>query len=64
MFQLDKDRPAAKTLWPEAKGVSRRILSDTSTGVLLGDYVYRAKAGGDFVCLKAATGQESGRPVP
>ena len=58
MFQLDKDRPAAKTLWPEAKGVSRRILSDTSTGVLLGDYVYSAKAGGDFVCLKAATGQE------
>jgi outer membrane protein assembly factor BamB len=26
--------------------------------VLLGDYVYSAKAGGDFVCLKAATGQE------
>jgi outer membrane protein assembly factor BamB len=58
MFQLDKDRPAAKTLWPEAKGVSRRILSDTSTGLLLGDYVYSAKTGGDFVCLKAATGEE------
>ena len=58
MFQLDKDRPAAKTLWPESKGVSRRILSDTSTGLLLGDYVYSAKAGGDFLCLKAATGVE------
>ena len=58
MFQLDKDRPAAKTLWPEAKGVARRILSDTSTGVLWGDYVYSAKAGGDFLCLKAATGEE------
>ncbi len=58
MFQLDKDRPAAKTLWPEGQGVSRRILSDTSTGVLLRDYVYSAKTGGDFVCLKAATGEE------
>jgi outer membrane protein assembly factor BamB len=58
MFQLEKDRPAAKTLWPEGKGVARRILSDTSTGVLLGDYVYSAKAGGEFLCLKAATGEE------
>jgi outer membrane protein assembly factor BamB len=58
MFQLEKDRPAAKTLWPESKGVARRILSDTSTGVLLGDHVYSAKTGGEFVCLKAATGEE------
>src|SRR6266481_2570428 len=58
MFQLEKDRPAGKTLWPEDKGVSRRILSDTSTGLLLGDYVYSAKAGGDFLCLEAATGEE------
>ncbi len=58
MFQLDKDRPAGKTLWPEGKGVSRRILSDTSTGVLLGEYVYSAKTGGEFLCLKAATGEE------
>jgi outer membrane protein assembly factor BamB len=58
MFQLEKDRPAGKTLWPEGQGVSRRILSDTSTGVLLGDYVYSAKTGGDFLCLKAATGEE------
>jgi len=58
MFQLAEDRPAAKTLWPESKGVSRRILSDTSTGVLLGDYVYSAKTGGEFVCLRASTGEE------
>src|SRR6266850_7563264 len=58
MFELEKNRPAGKTLWPEGKGVSRRILSDTSTGLLLGDYVYSAKAGGDFLCLKAATGEE------
>lgn len=58
MFQLDKDRPAARTLWPKGQGVSRRILSDTSTGVLLGDCVYSAKTGGEFLCLKAATGEE------
>jgi outer membrane protein assembly factor BamB len=58
MFQLEKDRPAGRTLWPEGQGVSRRILSDTSTGMLLGDYVYSAKTGGEFVCLKAATGEE------
>jgi outer membrane protein assembly factor BamB len=58
MFELEKDRPAGKTLWPEARGVSRRILSDTSTAVLLGDYVYGAKSGGEFLCLQAATGEE------
>ncbi len=58
MFQLEQDRPAGKTLWPEGQGVSRRILSDTSTGVLLGDHIYSAKTGGDFVCLKASTGEE------
>jgi hypothetical protein len=58
MFQLEKHRPAGKTLWPEGKGASRRILSDTSTGILLGGYVYGAKTGGEFLCLKAATGEE------
>ncbi len=58
MLQLERDRPAAKTLWPEVMGVSRRILSDTSTALLSGDYVYSAKTGGSFVCLKTATGEE------
>jgi hypothetical protein len=48
----------SKTLWPEGRGLSGRILSDTSTGVLLGNYVYSAKTGGAFLCLKAATGEE------
>ena len=58
MFRLTKDRPGARTIWPEARGVSRRILSDTSTGVLMNDHVYSAKTGGEFVCLKMATGEE------
>lgn len=58
MFQLSKDYPGGKSLWPAEKGVARRILSDTSTGMLLGDFVYGGKTGGEFVCLKAATGEE------
>src|ERR1043166_8810504 len=58
MSQLEKDRPAGKALWPEGQGVSRRILSDTSTGMVWGDHVYSAKTGGEFLCLKAATGEE------
>lgn len=58
MLQLETDRPGARTLWPESKGVARRILSDTSTGVILGDYAYSAKSGGEFVCVKAASGEE------
>jgi hypothetical protein len=58
MFQLEENRPAGKTLWPEGRGISRRILSDTSTGLLLCDHVYSAKMGGAFVCLKAASGEE------
>jgi outer membrane protein assembly factor BamB len=58
MLQLDRDRPAARTLWPEARGVSRRILSDTSTGLLFGDHVYSAKTGGAFACLKMVSGEE------
>lgn len=58
MFQLSMDRPSGTTLWPEAKGVARRILSDTSTPLLLGDQVYGVRTGGEFVCLDASTGTE------
>lgn len=58
MFSLEQDRPAVRALWPEGQGVSRRILSDTSTGVVWRDHVYSAVTGGAFVCLKAATGEE------
>jgi len=61
MFELEKMQPAAKTLWPKEPAFSRRILSDTSTGVILGDFVYAAKTGGEFVCLKGVTGEEMWR---
>ena len=58
MFQLDPDKPAAKVLWPDSKAPARRILSHTSTALLLGDYVYSAKSSGELICLEAATGKQ------
>jgi outer membrane protein assembly factor BamB len=58
MFQLEKDRPAAKVLWPDTPSGTRRILSDTSTPLFQDDYVYSPRSGGMFVCLEASTGRE------
>ena len=51
MFQLDAGKPAATILWPENRGASKRILSNTSTPLLAGDYVYSAVNAGALVCL-------------
>src|SRR5262249_25273621 len=37
---------------------SRRILSNTSTALVRGDYVFSAKSSGQFVCLEARTGKQ------
>src|SRR5439155_27228439 len=58
MLELDAQRPAAKVLWPESRVVSKRILSNTSTAILRGDYVYSARSSGEFVCLEADTGKQ------
>lgn len=58
MLKLDLDNPAASALWPDTKAVSRRVLSNTSTALLRGDYVYSAKSSGEFVCLEARTGKQ------
>lgn len=58
MMRLDEERPSAAVLWPESKAPSRRTLSNTSTPLLLGDYVYSANTSGSLVCLNAATGEE------
>jgi len=58
MLKLDANKPAASILWPGTKPVARRILSNTSTPVLRGDYVYSARSSGELVCLEAATGKE------
>ncbi len=58
MLKLDADKPAASVLWPETKASSRRVLSNTSTPIILGDHVFSAKLSGGFVCLEASTGRE------
>jgi hypothetical protein len=58
MFQLDPHTPAAKVLWPESKIPAKRILSQTSNPVILGDYVYSGKGPGKLVCLEARTGKQ------
>ena len=56
LMKLDADRPTASVLWPETRTVSRRILSNTSTALLQGEYVFSAKTSGELVCLEAGTG--------
>ena len=58
MFELNARQPAATVLWPESKAISKRILSNTSTAFLQGDYVYSAKSNGELVCLEAGTGKQ------
>jgi outer membrane protein assembly factor BamB len=61
MMRLDPRRPAASVLWPESKTLKQRVLSNTSTGLPLGDHVYSATTSGELVCLEAATGKEAWR---
>ena len=58
MMELDAYTPNAKVLWPETISASKRILSNTSTPFLQGDYVYSAKSSGELVCLEAGTGKQ------
>jgi outer membrane protein assembly factor BamB len=58
MFKLDADKPAASVLWPETRPATKRILSNTSTALLKGEYVYSARTSGELVCLEANTGKE------
>jgi hypothetical protein len=58
MFELATDRPAASIRWPESKAASQRVLSNTSTALILGEHVYSGKTTGELVCLDAATGSQ------
>lgn len=58
MFKLAANKPAATVVWPENRGVSKRILSNISTPLLFDDTIYSATNRGDLVCLDAVTGRE------
>lgn len=57
MMELDSVQPLARVRWPEIEPAGKRILSNTSTALLQGGYVYAAKSDGELVCLEAQTGK-------
>jgi outer membrane protein assembly factor BamB len=57
MLTLDAAKPAASVLWPDTKAF-RKALSNTSTSLIQGDYLYSAKSSGELVCLEARTGKQ------
>jgi outer membrane protein assembly factor BamB len=58
MFRLNESDPLATLLWPESPVLAKRILSNTSSPVLQGDYLYSARSKGQLVCLETKTGHE------
>jgi outer membrane protein assembly factor BamB len=58
MLDVSADPPAAAFRWPEIRAPSKRILSNTSTAVMQGEYIYSARGLGELVCLEAATGRQ------
>ncbi len=58
MLELSGPPPAASFRWPENRVPSKWILSNTSTPVPKGDYIYSCKSPGELVCIEAATGRQ------
>jgi outer membrane protein assembly factor BamB len=58
MMKLDREKPAAEILWPESAAPTKRVLSNTSTALVRGEYLYSAKISGELVCLEAGTGKQ------
>jgi outer membrane protein assembly factor BamB len=57
-LMLDVGREHPDFLWPENRAASKRLLSNTSTPVIQGEFIYSAKGAGELVCLEAATGKQ------
>jgi len=57
-LMLDVSADAPRFRWPENRAPSKRILSNTSTAVLQGEYIFSARGLGELVCLEAATGRQ------
>lgn len=57
-LMIDVSADAPRFLWPENRAPSKRVLSNTSTGLLQGEYIYTARGLGELVCLEAATGRQ------
>jgi outer membrane protein assembly factor BamB len=58
MLELSGDPPAASFRWPEDRAPAKRILSNTSTAVPQGEYLYCCRSPGELVCVEAVTGRQ------
>lgn len=58
MLELSGPPPAASFRWPENRTAAKRILSNTSTPLPQGEYIYTCRSPGELVCLEAATGKQ------
>jgi len=58
MMELIGDPPAASFVWPENRVPTKRLLSNTSSPVRHGDYIFSARSSGELVCLEAETGRQ------
>jgi outer membrane protein assembly factor BamB len=58
MMELSTETPGAVFRWPENRAPAKRLLSNTSTPVLQGEYIFSARSSGELVCLEAATGKQ------
>jgi len=58
MLKVDADKPAASVLWPKSSAPSRRILSNTSTGMIQDNHVFATKMSGELVCFEARSGKQ------
>jgi outer membrane protein assembly factor BamB len=58
MLELGEDPSAVSFRWPENRAPSKRILSNTSTPMPRGEYIYSCRSPGELVCLEAATGNQ------
>ncbi len=59
MLKLETDRPGASVLWPQTRALSRRILSNTSTALIVNGHLFSAKSSGELVCLEADSGRQA-----
>jgi hypothetical protein len=44
MLRLDREKPDARQVWPEGLVLTKRLLSNTCTPCLRGDYLYGARS--------------------
>ena len=58
MMELKENPAGVNFLWPENRAPSKRVLSNTSTPWMEGEFVYTCRGMGELVCLEAKSGKD------